>query len=154
MSSVRHPFAYTQYVRYSRSTDTFASWLRMTPESTDIPPVPPLNTIKQPAPQAIRRSQSQPPVPRLNLDNIRREALPPADVESSVTSRSSPGHFVKHSSRVTLLLSGQDEGVCEPTYTNGATIEGILAVPRPEGLLSLQIKVSIPCSSVASLRQC
>lgn len=53
----------------------------------------------------------------------------------------SPGHFVKHSSKVTLLLSGQEENATEPVYTNESTIIGILAIPRPSGLLSLEIKV-------------
>lgn len=53
----------------------------------------------------------------------------------------SPGHFVKHSSKATLVLSGQEEGVDQPTYSSGGIIEGILAVPRPSGLLSIEIKV-------------
>ncbi|KAI0648144.1 hypothetical protein C8Q79DRAFT_905770 [Trametes meyenii] len=51
------------------------------------------------------------------------------------------GHYVKHSSRVTLLLSGQEEGVQMPVYSTGDTIEAILAIARPAGLLALEVKV-------------
>ena len=56
----------------------------------------------------------------------------------------SPGHFVKHSSKVTLLLGAQEESLGQPTYSSGGVIEGILAVPRPSGLLSIEIKVPVP----------
>ncbi|OBZ71500.1 hypothetical protein A0H81_08641 [Grifola frondosa] len=52
------------------------------------------------------------------------------------------GHYVKHSNKLTLLLSGQEEGAAVPLYTDGSIIEGILAVPRPEGVRSLTVKVS------------
>lgn len=140
MTSRRHPFAYSQHVRYSQSTDTFASWLRLTPEP-NIPLVPPLSS-KPPAPTALHRSLSQQPQPRQYQETDYRETLPTVDVDvPTVSSKSSPGHLVKHSSWVTLLLSGQEEGASEAIYSNGATIEGILAVPRPAGLLALQIKV-------------
>ena len=145
MTSTRHPFAYTQYVRYSQSTDTFTRWLGATPEPI-APPVPSLSLpVKAPTPLA--RSLSQPPIMRRERrESTRTRLLPPpppvVDVDvPTISSRSSPGHFVKHSSWVTLLLSGQEEGVSEPVFCNGATIEGILAVPRPAGLLKLEVKV-------------
>ena len=51
------------------------------------------------------------------------------------------GHYVKHSSKLTLLLSGQREGASVPLYSNGDTIEGILAIARPSGVLALDVKV-------------
>ena len=51
------------------------------------------------------------------------------------------GHYVKHSSRITLLLSGQREGAPTPQYSNGDPIEGILAIARPSGILALEVKV-------------
>ncbi|KIP06691.1 hypothetical protein PHLGIDRAFT_128118 [Phlebiopsis gigantea 11061_1 CR5-6] len=145
MTSTRHPFAYTQYMRYSQSTDAFATWLRATPEPA-IPPVPP-RPLPPKAPAPLARSFSQPPVMyRERRESTRARLLPPSppvvDFDTpTVSSRSEPGHYVKHSSWVTLLLSGQEEGVSEPVYCNGATIEGILAVPRPAGLLRLEVKV-------------
>ncbi|KAI0769032.1 hypothetical protein BD413DRAFT_605078 [Trametes elegans] len=56
-------------------------------------------------------------------------------------SKTTPGHYVKHTSRVTLLVSGQEEGAAIPTYSTGDTIEGILAVARDTGLLALEVKV-------------
>ncbi|KAI0696433.1 hypothetical protein BC835DRAFT_1271920 [Cytidiella melzeri] len=67
---------------------------------------------------------------------------PQLDVDVPVrSSRSSPGHFVKHSSNVTLLLSDQHHGRKVPEYSNGGIIDGIIAVPRPSGLLALEIVV-------------
>lgn len=54
----------------------------------------------------------------------------------------SAGHFVKHSSNITLLLSGQDENVPDPVYSTGGSIVGLIAVARPSNLLSLEVKVS------------
>ena len=48
---------------------------------------------------------------------------------------------MKHSSKLTLLLSGQREGATIPHYCNGDTIEGILAIARPAGVLALDVKV-------------
>lgn len=48
---------------------------------------------------------------------------------------------MKHSSRVTLLLSEQDEGAEVPAYSTGDTIEGVLAIARSSGLLALEVKV-------------
>lgn len=56
----------------------------------------------------------------------------------------SPGHYVKHSSKVTLVLGGQEENGGPPTYSRGSIIEGILAVPRPSGLFSIEMKVPCP----------
>jgi len=53
----------------------------------------------------------------------------------------SPGHYVKHSSKVTLVLGGQEDCGGQPTYSSESVIEGILAVPRPSGLFSIEIKV-------------
>ncbi|KAI0670875.1 hypothetical protein C8Q78DRAFT_1069599 [Trametes maxima] len=51
------------------------------------------------------------------------------------------GHYVKHSSRVTLLLSGQEEGAEMPAYSTGDTVEAILAIARPAGVLALEAKI-------------
>ncbi len=48
---------------------------------------------------------------------------------------------MKHSSRVTLLLSEQEEGAEVPSYSTGDTIEGVLAIARSSGLLALEVKV-------------
>lgn len=133
MPTMRHPYANTQYLHQSLSTDALGSWLRLTPDVEAAPQLPSASS------QQFHSSSSQ-----LFLPSSRpSKELPPVDVSvASFSSKSSPSHYVKHSSRLTLLLSGQEDGTCEPEYTNGATIEGILAVPRPSGLLSLQIRVS------------
>ncbi|THH26818.1 hypothetical protein EUX98_g7366 [Antrodiella citrinella] len=61
-----------------------------------------------------------------------------APVPSAVAS---PGHHVKHSSKVTLVLGGQEDYEGQLSYSSGSVIEGILAVPRPSGLLSIEIKI-------------
>ena len=42
-----------------------------------------------------------------------------------------------------MLLSGQREGTSLPHYSNGDTIEGILAIVRPSGVLALELKVCL-----------
>ncbi|KAI0784814.1 hypothetical protein C8Q75DRAFT_370701 [Abortiporus biennis] len=206
----RHPFATAQYLRNSRSTDTFnrtttyqSSWI----DVERVPPVPPLprihtstnhshaasnsldDTVESflPSPSPVptdplpksfnvpaisisRSTSEQPtsrkprPLPRLptpklsiNLPQLSTKNLHfslPSFPSTSTTSsfddtaghyhaNASPGHYVKHSSRFTLLLSGQDDidRKSDPTYYNGNTIDGILAIPRTSGLLSLEIKV-------------
>lgn len=133
----RHPFAAVQYVRNSLSTDTLGAWLRPETRPEDVPPVPPLPD------RTLARNQSLPPAPTRVPRGV---GLPRPHLDSdvpAVSSRSSPGHFVKHSSKVTLLLSGQEEGTAMPEYHTGGTIDGILAVPRPSGLLALEVTVSI-----------
>lgn len=131
----RHPFAAVQYVRNSLSTDTLGAWLRPETRPEDVPPVPPLPD------RTLSRNQSLPPAPTrvprgIGLTRPRLDSDVPA-----VSSRSSPGHFVKHSSKVTLLLSGQEDGTAMPEYNTGGTIDGILAVSRPSGLLALEVTV-------------
>ncbi|RDX42624.1 hypothetical protein OH76DRAFT_1410968 [Lentinus brumalis] len=82
----------------------------------DTPPLPPLPSI---LPLAPNRSLSP---------------FPPTKADAC-------GHYVRHSSRLTLLLSGQREGACMPLYSNGETIEGVLAIARPSGVLALDVKV-------------
>lgn len=48
---------------------------------------------------------------------------------------------MKLSNKITVVLGGQEEGVSEPLYCTGDVIDGMLVVPRPTGLLSLDIKV-------------
>jgi hypothetical protein len=140
MITLRHPFASAQCVRYSLSTDALSSWLRLTPTDADVSPGSGQPQPPQPDPPPLRRTSSQQP-------QNARKIWPKLDVNvPGAILRSSSGHFVKHSSKVTLLLSGQAPGVIEPEYTNAATIEGILAVARPSGLLSLEVKVSAPAS--------
>ena len=59
----------------------------------------------------------------------------------SDSGKSFPSHFVKHTNGITLLLSGQRGDILKPVYSNGDTIVGILAISRPTGLLSLEVKV-------------
>lgn len=137
---MKHPFASIQYVRNSFSADTIGSWLRLTPEPDLPPPVPPLRTPPaqdQPPPERARnRKQS------LFLSQADRSSRPTVNVNvPAMSSSSSPGHFVKHSSKATLLLSGQEQGVSEPVYVTGGTVDGILALSRPTGLLSLSVVV-------------
>ena len=138
----RHPFANVQCARYSLSTDALTSWLHLTPTDADASPS---GAIPQSQP---RPPPSDPPPRRRSLSQTPRrhdswKVWPKLDVDvPGFSSRSSSGHYVKHSSRVTLLLSGQSDGAIEPEYNNGETIEGILALPRPSGLLGLQVKVS------------
>ncbi|PSR78191.1 hypothetical protein PHLCEN_2v7523 [Hermanssonia centrifuga] len=136
MPTIRHPFASIQYVRNSLSTDALTGWRRGEYQHTvpgEIPPVPPL-------PPQVRNEPTRRASPRLpHPSSFLRPSL---NIDVPImSSRSSPGHFVKHSSKITLLLSGQEEGTKEPEYTSGSTIDGILAVPRPSGLLSLQVLV-------------
>ena len=132
-----HPFAAVQHTRSSLSTDNLPIWLRHEMTSREIPPVPPVPRRAQP-----RSPSNPPPIHRQRMPHTNAPSRPSVDVDvPSAASRGSPGHFVKHSSRCTLLLSGQEEGAKIPQYTTGGTIDGILAVPRPAGLLSLQVTV-------------
>ena len=93
------------------------------------------------------------------------------DTEASFQSRAYPGYFVKHSNQLTLLLGGQEFGEREgggggrdkseggvgfgggrgrgkgkesgPCYSAGCTMDGILAIPKPAGLLSIEVKVRL-----------
>lgn len=120
-ASMRHPFANPQYCRHSLSTDVIARQCDVRDGEHE--------KARLVRPEPAPRSSS-------TLPGAQRKA-PPAS-----STRTSPTHFVKHSSRVTLLLSGQDEGVSTPVYTSGSTIDGILATPRSSGLLSLVVRVS------------
>jgi hypothetical protein len=136
MPLLHHPFASTQYARWSRSTDTLTRLLGHNREGESVPPVPALPQVFQvPKPDVA----TVPPLVERPL------AAPPPRVDVHVpmrSSKSSPGHFVKHSSSVTVLLSGQEHCRKGPEYNNGGVVDGIVAVPRPSGLLSLSIMVS------------
>lgn len=134
MPVYQHPFASTEFARRSRSTETLVRWLRQDRDDPP-PPVPALpSSLAAPKPVAV----AAPPTAERPAT-----APPPIDIDVPIrSSRSSPGHFVKHSSKVTVLLSGQDHSGKIPEYTNGSIIDGIIAVPRPSGLLSLEIVVS------------
>ena len=138
MSSGQHPFASTRYARLSRSAEALGRWLRRS--ST---------TIEEPL-----TSAPPSPVPALDvssasgsltsIDAVPTPSRPPANLDDSIKAAvGSPGHFVMHSSKVTLLLSGQHNVTNIPVYTNGSTLEGILAVARPAGLLALEVVVSL-----------
>ena len=79
------------------------------------------------------------PVSVSQPDLVARAPVAPPVLRRSNTS----GHYVKHSSKLTLLLSGQREGTCVPHYANGDTIEGILAIARPAGVLAVDVKVCV-----------
>ncbi|EKM51699.1 uncharacterized protein PHACADRAFT_261996 [Phanerochaete carnosa HHB-10118-sp] len=131
MPSMRHPYANTRYLSQSLSTDALDSWLQLTPDTEAAP------EQLRAMPQLHRTGSSYMSAP----SDRSSDGLPRVDVCMSSFASESSGHFVKHSSSATLLLSGQEDGRSEAEYTNGATIEGILAVPRPSGLLSLQVRV-------------
>lgn len=109
---MRHPFASVRYSRNSLSSDR----LPLSEHATD-PTLPAADL------HPLTQTRFRPPV-------------------SSHCVRTSPGHFVKHSSKVTLLLSGQEDGLSMPVYRGGSTIDGVIAIPRPSGLLYLDVKVS------------
>lgn len=167
---MRHPFANVQYFQSSLSSESLdsppeevlpderkrnqetkpiiaASPLPQRPSTATLPiPVPP------PRPRsALARVGSRLSLPRRKPVAVFLDTEISSSQDGSqgrVSSRSgkaSPGHFVKHSSKVTLLLSGQEENTSEPVYSNGSTIVGILAIPRPSGLLSLEVKVGPLC---------
>lgn len=62
----------------------------------------------------------------------------------SLSAKSANGHYVKQSNKITLVLSGQEDGAEEPLFCTGDAIDGMLVVPKPTGLLSLEIKVRSP----------
>ncbi|KAI0087010.1 hypothetical protein BDY19DRAFT_893731 [Irpex rosettiformis] len=134
MPVFQHPFASTEFARRSRSTESLVRWLRQERDNEPAPPVPAL----PPSPVAPKPpSVTAPP-----LVERPSTAPPPIDIDVPIrSSRSSPGHFVKHSNKVTLLLSGQEHREKIPEYGNGGIIDGIIAVPRPSGLQSLEIVV-------------
>ncbi|OCH92619.1 hypothetical protein OBBRIDRAFT_791067 [Obba rivulosa] len=121
---MRHPFANPQYCRNSVSTDVIARHHEPYPEHGEK-----AHLVR---PELIPRASSTAPGAGVHRKEL---SLP------SQSSRTSPTHFVKHSSRVTLLLSGQEEGISTPVYTSGSTIDGILAIPRSSGLLSLVVRI-------------
>lgn len=164
---MRHPFANVQYFQSSLSSESLES----APEQTtrEQKQTREAKPVVSPSPLSPRSNLTVPsvdPVPvhrsRSALAHIgSRISLPrkkPVAVflDTQISSaqdgserrvpswsgKASPGHFVKHSSKVTLLLSGQEEHASEPVYSNGSTIVGILAIPRPSGLLTLEVKVS------------
>ncbi|KAI0365703.1 hypothetical protein BV20DRAFT_953703 [Pilatotrama ljubarskyi] len=105
-----------------------------------------------PEPQPNRRPltiESPPPVPPLPsiipLGGIHpnHPGIPGAGKQKAKSSGSGAarGHYVKHSSKMTLLLSGQEEGVDVPAYSTGETIEGIFAIAKPSGLFALEVKI-------------
>ncbi|EMD39777.1 hypothetical protein CERSUDRAFT_92265 [Gelatoporia subvermispora B] len=122
---MRHPFANPQYCRNSLSTDVITGHRDPYPTYSE-------KTCTLRAEPPVRAASTAPGIvgPRKELPT------PPAP-----SARTSPTHFVKHSSRVTLLLSGQEEGTAIPIYNSGSTIDGILATPRSSGLLSLVVKI-------------
>ncbi|KAI0632333.1 hypothetical protein C8Q77DRAFT_1059693 [Trametes polyzona] len=126
---MRHPYA---LVPDSRPPSLFSVPSR---SSTPEPPPPPLPQPNRRYP-SLARSISVPALQSVHpLGGIRAPPRPPG--KESTTA----GHYVKHSSRVTLLLSGQREGVSLPVYSTGQTIEGVLAVARPSGVLALEVKI-------------
>ena len=165
---MRHPFASVQYFQSSLSSESLDS----PPEQEQLDEQEPIRVTKPiasplPLPQhpsvsspsldnplfarprsALARVSSRIPLPRRKpvavfLDTQIASIQDASQVQApSWSGKASPGHFVKHSSKVTLLLSGQEENASEPVYSNGDTIVGILAIPRPTGLLSLEVKVS------------
>ncbi|TBU27194.1 hypothetical protein BD311DRAFT_402452 [Dichomitus squalens] len=126
---MRHPFAVA--ISYPRPSSFLPIRSRPNTPEADIPP----HSIKA----WLIDDDSRPPVPALP-----RAAAPHAESAPNLPRLergSTSGHYVKHSSKLTLLLSGQREGTSIPHYSNGDTIEGILAIARPEGVLALDVKI-------------
>ncbi|KAH9847955.1 hypothetical protein C2E23DRAFT_740732 [Lenzites betulinus] len=97
-------------------------------------------------------STPRPPSPHPQLDRpsnaLRRTTSVPALASihplggiHHIPRHKAGGHYVKHSSWVTLLLSEQEEGAEVPAYSTGQTIEGSLAVTRSSGVLALEVKI-------------
>ncbi|EIW59118.1 uncharacterized protein TRAVEDRAFT_122036 [Trametes versicolor FP-101664 SS1] len=129
---MRHPYA---LVPDSRPPSLCSVHSRScTPEPRSPPPPQPNRR-----PPTLDRSVSVPALRSvIPLGGIYPLPRTPAAVDTKKAKR---GHYVKHSSRVTLLLSEQDEGAEVPAYSTGDTIEGILAIARSSGLLALEVKV-------------
>ncbi|KAI0712060.1 hypothetical protein C8Q76DRAFT_476666 [Earliella scabrosa] len=125
---MRHPFA----VQIPRPQSLFS--LRNAAASPD--------TKEAPQPRKPKRVETPPPVPPRTpilqlgplVPNRSLSPLQPTKADAS-------GHFVRHSSKLTLLLSGQRDGACVPSYSSGETIEGVLAIARPSGVLALDVKI-------------
>ena len=136
---MRHPFA----VQIPRPQSLFS--LRNAAASPD--------TKEAPQPRKAKRVETPPPVPPRTpilqlgplVPNRSLSPLQPTKADAS-------GHFVRHSSKLTLLLSGQRDGACVPSYSSGETIEGVLAIARPSGVLALDVKVRVRSYKDATVR--
>jgi hypothetical protein len=56
--------------------------------------------------------------------------------------------YVKHSSGITLLLSGHKAGTSCPVYHSGSLISGMVVLSKPSSVISLEVKVrhiQLPC---------
>ena len=170
---IPHPFANVQLFRKSFSSpNQNVNWSpdQLLPvdsrgedeEEIEVPPLP-KHIRSQSVTRATRaipgRPQtalvaSRPTVPAIDV-NFKDNRLGSSKELAPWSARASPGHYVKHSSKATVLLNGQNDfssSAGPPVYTNGATIEGIVAIPRPSGLLTLEVKVSLsPVCIVARL---
>ncbi len=117
---------------------------------------PPLPPDLQPHPSTKRRPLPSLPnprnllrVPSKSAKSVAGRSVAPSHQTSehetrSLSTKSASGHYVKLSNKVTVVLGGQEEGVSEPLYCTGDVIDGMLVVPKPTGLLSLDIKVCYP----------
>lgn len=125
-----HPFAIQ--IHRPRSLFSLRSPL-LTPDTKEAP---------QPSKPKAKAVEALPPprprTPLIQLGSLAPNRTPPS---FHPTKADAYGHYVRHSSRLTLLLSGQREGTCIPSYSNGETIEGILAMARPSLVLALDVKV-------------
>lgn len=146
MPSSQHPFADSRYARLSRSAETLTRWLRGEGRDEGRPLTS--DPATRPASQAAKRAMV-PVSPALGESEYVSRPPIVASTSSGKPSKTSAQHYVKHSSKLTLLLSDQDSGVEIPVYVNGDTIDGILAVARPAGLLSLDIMVRVQISEFA-----
>ena len=131
---MRHPFAAVQSPRPASVISILSR--PSTPDRAG-PSQPAKRRPFDPAPPPV------PPLPSIlpinDLAPNRTRYAPQAPAKGANVA----GHYVKHSSKLTLLLSGQREGTCVPHYTNGDTIEGILAIARPAGVLAVDVKVCV-----------
>ncbi|KAI0077848.1 hypothetical protein K474DRAFT_1749404 [Panus rudis PR-1116 ss-1] len=96
------------------------------------------------------------PLPRISIPIPRLSAIPSLSTNYTDSSgkvdqhealsplwsgKASPGHVVKHTNAITLILGGQHGNSEEPIYSNGDTVEGMLAISRSSGLLSVEIQI-------------
>jgi hypothetical protein len=71
---------------------------------------------------------------------------PPSD-KLDVSPPAMPIHgypYVKHSSGITVILSGHRAGTSLPLYPSGSLISGVVVLSKVESITSLDVKVSAP----------
>ena len=57
--------------------------------------------------------------------------------------REESGVYVEKNKHVTLALTNQAQNCKEPTYGQGAVVQGALSISKPESVLSVEVKVCL-----------